>query len=197
MAFPRRSANFMRASRGRMPCRASGVRGSTISTSSVFRTLPAAGPAHRYAFTLYALDTLISLPPMNTRADLRKVIHGRIQKSGNGIVGACVSSSVHGRCQTRWRRTYRGTSGMSGRNVRVDSSPRRPRGPLELPGSADCAPSSSWYGTCPLKLMSTEHVECTHRNNNKPLRSAMLVFHARRVTNEDPSRNEESSNIDN
>jgi Raf kinase inhibitor-like YbhB/YbcL family protein len=39
---------------------------------------PPPGPAHRYAFTLYALDTLVSLPPLNTRADLRKAIHGRI-----------------------------------------------------------------------------------------------------------------------
>jgi len=39
---------------------------------------PLRGLAHRYAFTLYALDTLISLPPLNTRADLRKAIHGRI-----------------------------------------------------------------------------------------------------------------------
>lgn len=38
----------------------------------------APGPAHRYAFTLYALDTLVSLPPLNTRADFRKAIHGRI-----------------------------------------------------------------------------------------------------------------------
>ncbi len=39
---------------------------------------PPPGPTHRYAFTLYALDTLVSLPPLNTRADLRKAIHGRI-----------------------------------------------------------------------------------------------------------------------
>ena len=39
---------------------------------------PPPGPAHRYAFTLYALHTLVSLPPLNTRADLRKAIRGRI-----------------------------------------------------------------------------------------------------------------------
>jgi Raf kinase inhibitor-like YbhB/YbcL family protein len=39
---------------------------------------PPAGPAHRYAFTLYALNTLISLPPLNTRADLRKGMYGHV-----------------------------------------------------------------------------------------------------------------------
>jgi Raf kinase inhibitor-like YbhB/YbcL family protein len=39
---------------------------------------PPPGPAHRYAFTLYALDTLISLPPLNTRADLRKGMYGHV-----------------------------------------------------------------------------------------------------------------------
>jgi phosphatidylethanolamine-binding protein (PEBP) family uncharacterized protein len=39
---------------------------------------PPPGPAHHYAFTLYALDTLVSLPPRKTKADLRKAINGRI-----------------------------------------------------------------------------------------------------------------------
>ena len=39
---------------------------------------PPPGPAHHYAFTLYALDTLVSLPPRKTKADLRKAIYGRI-----------------------------------------------------------------------------------------------------------------------
>ncbi len=39
---------------------------------------PPPGPGHRYAYTLYALDTLVSLLPRNTRADLRKAIYGRI-----------------------------------------------------------------------------------------------------------------------
>ncbi len=39
---------------------------------------PPPGPAHHYAFTLYALDTLVSLPPHKTKADLRKAIYGRI-----------------------------------------------------------------------------------------------------------------------
>jgi Raf kinase inhibitor-like YbhB/YbcL family protein len=39
---------------------------------------PPPGPAHRYAFTLYALDTLVSLPPLNTRADLRKGMYGHV-----------------------------------------------------------------------------------------------------------------------
>lgn len=39
---------------------------------------PPPGLAHRYAFTVYALDTLISLPPRTTRAALRKAMYGRI-----------------------------------------------------------------------------------------------------------------------
>jgi Raf kinase inhibitor-like YbhB/YbcL family protein len=39
---------------------------------------PPTGPAHAYVFTLYGLDTLISLPPLNTRADLRKAIYGHV-----------------------------------------------------------------------------------------------------------------------
>ncbi len=39
---------------------------------------PPPGPAHPYAFTLYALDTLVSLPPHKTKADLRKAMYGRI-----------------------------------------------------------------------------------------------------------------------
>ncbi len=39
---------------------------------------PPPGLAHRYTFTLYALDTLISLPPLNTRADLRKATYGHV-----------------------------------------------------------------------------------------------------------------------
>ena len=39
---------------------------------------PPPGPAHRYAFTLDALDTLVSLVPRKTRADFRKAMYGRI-----------------------------------------------------------------------------------------------------------------------
>lgn len=39
---------------------------------------PPPGPAHRYAFTLCALDTLVSLLPRNTRADLRKAMYGHV-----------------------------------------------------------------------------------------------------------------------
>jgi len=39
---------------------------------------PPPGPAHPYAFRLYALDTLVSLPPRKTEADLRKAMYGRI-----------------------------------------------------------------------------------------------------------------------
>jgi Raf kinase inhibitor-like YbhB/YbcL family protein len=39
---------------------------------------PPPGPAHRYAFTLYALDTLVSLLPRKTRADLRKAMYGHV-----------------------------------------------------------------------------------------------------------------------
>ncbi len=35
---------------------------------------PPPGPAHHYTFTLYALDTLVSLPPRKTKAELRKAI---------------------------------------------------------------------------------------------------------------------------
>ncbi len=39
---------------------------------------PPPGPAHPYTFTLYALDTLVSLPPGKTAAALRKAMYGRI-----------------------------------------------------------------------------------------------------------------------
>jgi Raf kinase inhibitor-like YbhB/YbcL family protein len=39
---------------------------------------PLPGLAHRYAFTLCALDALISLPPLTTRADLRKAMYGHV-----------------------------------------------------------------------------------------------------------------------
>lgn len=39
---------------------------------------PLPGPAHRYAFTLYALDTLVSLLPRKSRADLRKAMYGHV-----------------------------------------------------------------------------------------------------------------------
>jgi hypothetical protein len=35
---------------------------------------PPPGPAHRYAFTLYALDMPVSLLPRKTRADVRKAM---------------------------------------------------------------------------------------------------------------------------
>ena len=39
---------------------------------------PLPGLVHRYAYTLYALDTLVSMPPRKTRADLRMAVYGRI-----------------------------------------------------------------------------------------------------------------------
>jgi Raf kinase inhibitor-like YbhB/YbcL family protein len=39
---------------------------------------PPPGPAHSYVFTLYALDTLVSLLPRKTKADVREAIYGRI-----------------------------------------------------------------------------------------------------------------------
>jgi hypothetical protein len=38
-----------------------------VSGTSSRRPCPPPSPAHRYALTLYALDTLVSLPPLNTR----------------------------------------------------------------------------------------------------------------------------------
>jgi len=39
---------------------------------------PPPGPAHRYVFTLYALDTEPALPPGKTRADLETAIAGHV-----------------------------------------------------------------------------------------------------------------------
>jgi hypothetical protein len=39
---------------------------------------PPPGPAHRYAFRLYALDALLPLPPRRSKRDLLKAIQGRI-----------------------------------------------------------------------------------------------------------------------
>jgi len=39
---------------------------------------PPPGPAHRYVFTLYALDTDLSLPAGKTKADLQEAMEGHI-----------------------------------------------------------------------------------------------------------------------
>jgi Raf kinase inhibitor-like YbhB/YbcL family protein len=39
---------------------------------------PPPGPAHRYSFKLYALDTLVSLPARRTKGELRKAIYERV-----------------------------------------------------------------------------------------------------------------------
>ena len=39
---------------------------------------PPPGPAHRYVFTLYALDTVLSLPARATKAQLEQHMKGRI-----------------------------------------------------------------------------------------------------------------------
>lgn len=39
---------------------------------------PAGGGAHHYHFKLYALDTVLSLPPMATKSDLLKAMEGHI-----------------------------------------------------------------------------------------------------------------------
>ncbi len=39
---------------------------------------PPRGPAHRYFFKLYALDTELTLPPRRTKADLLKAIEGHV-----------------------------------------------------------------------------------------------------------------------
>jgi len=39
---------------------------------------PPRGPAHRYFFKLYALDTDLKLPPRRTKADLLKAIEGHV-----------------------------------------------------------------------------------------------------------------------
>ena len=37
---------------------------------------PPPGPAHRYVFTLYALDTLLTLPPKSTKAQVERAMAG-------------------------------------------------------------------------------------------------------------------------
>lgn len=39
---------------------------------------PPRGPAHRYFFKLYALDTELALPPRKTKAELLKAIEGHV-----------------------------------------------------------------------------------------------------------------------
>lgn len=39
---------------------------------------PPRGPAHRYFFKLYALDTELSLPPRKTKAELLKAMEGHV-----------------------------------------------------------------------------------------------------------------------
>src|SRR5262245_40420332 len=39
---------------------------------------PPKGPAHRYSFTLYAVDTDLHLPPRKTKTELRKAMDGHI-----------------------------------------------------------------------------------------------------------------------
>lgn len=39
---------------------------------------PPRGPAHRYVFTLYALDTDLTLPPRKTKAELVKAMEGHV-----------------------------------------------------------------------------------------------------------------------
>ncbi len=39
---------------------------------------PPRGPAHRYFFRLYALDTELTLPPRKTKAELLKAIEGHV-----------------------------------------------------------------------------------------------------------------------
>ncbi|PYN96437.1 MAG: YbhB/YbcL family Raf kinase inhibitor-like protein, partial [Candidatus Rokuibacteriota bacterium] len=39
---------------------------------------PPPGPAHRYVFTLYALDSEVTLPPGTTRGDLEAAIQGHV-----------------------------------------------------------------------------------------------------------------------
>lgn len=39
---------------------------------------PPRGPAHRYVFTLYALDTDLTLPPRKTKAELLKAMEGHV-----------------------------------------------------------------------------------------------------------------------
>jgi Raf kinase inhibitor-like YbhB/YbcL family protein len=39
---------------------------------------PPRGPAHRYVFTLYALDTALHLPARKTKADLAKAMAGHV-----------------------------------------------------------------------------------------------------------------------
>lgn len=39
---------------------------------------PPRGPAHRYLFRLYALDTELTLPPRKTKADALKAIEGHV-----------------------------------------------------------------------------------------------------------------------
>jgi Raf kinase inhibitor-like YbhB/YbcL family protein len=43
---------------------------------------PPAGPAHRYFFKLYALDTALGLPPGATKQDVERAMYGHIVASG-------------------------------------------------------------------------------------------------------------------
>jgi Raf kinase inhibitor-like YbhB/YbcL family protein len=49
---------------------------------------PPKGPAHRYSFTLYALDTDLHLPPRKTKAELRKAMDGHILAQAE-LMGRC------------------------------------------------------------------------------------------------------------
>jgi phosphatidylethanolamine-binding protein (PEBP) family uncharacterized protein len=48
--------------------------------------MPAAGPAHRYRFTLCALDILLDLPPGASATAVEKAIQSHIQAIGR-LVG--------------------------------------------------------------------------------------------------------------
>jgi Raf kinase inhibitor-like YbhB/YbcL family protein len=79
MESPSASANYLRVSPRKGTVAGVGTQGlNDFGGTGYDAPCPPRGPAHRYFFRLYALDSALALPPYKTKGDLLKACKGHL-----------------------------------------------------------------------------------------------------------------------